>query len=129
MENSVKQTKRVSICQECFNFKCSWHTEFKPVEGWTAHPTIVSNGNQCVESYCVTECPQYKYRNGDGWRRVKTREIASILAFSMRQLFRHIESSNIYSLMESRGFEFKSFPNGKRHVYYIRRTNHAQRNI
>lgn len=60
-----QQTK--SICQDCFNFGCSWHEEFKAVKGWKAVPTKIMSlkrNKVCeIKSYQVIKCPKYKSRN------------------------------------------------------------------
>lgn len=74
-----------SICQECFNFGCSWHESFKPVKGWKATPTLVynrrNNGktiyNAPMHSFKVIACPLYKDR--DTRTRVKIGDIAKQL--------------------------------------------------
>ena len=57
-----------SKCQDCFNFSCSWHEHFKPVDGWNATPTVIleqrdGNNKDKVDSYIVHYCPKYKPRN------------------------------------------------------------------
>lgn len=58
-----------SICQTCFNFDCSWHKKFVPVEGWRARPTeIVEIHGACKHiepSFNVFACPLYAPRRAE----------------------------------------------------------------
>lgn len=61
--------KKSSLCWKCKKSVggCSWSREFKPVNGWKAERTIISNhsnrGNKYqrtkIESYIVSECPEF----------------------------------------------------------------------
>lgn len=54
---------RGQLCWTCKNTNgndCSWFSkEAKPVEGWTAKPTIIKNNDGIMKSYRITKCPQY----------------------------------------------------------------------
>lgn len=50
---------------------CAWSQHFKPVNGWTAKPTIIKNkikkknGNTYISlcpSYRITECPEFIHK-------------------------------------------------------------------
>jgi hypothetical protein len=45
----------------CGKAACSWATDFTPVEGWIAEPTILSEKYSYSQpSFCVLWCPQYE---------------------------------------------------------------------
>ena len=56
--------------QLCFSCKksalgCSWSREFKPIEGWDAVPTVITNwsdGKRVIytETYALRGCPEYE---------------------------------------------------------------------
>lgn len=65
MWNNGSDPKLISICGSCVNAcgetACEWATEFKPVEGWTATPMMLSeNQTYAQQSYCVESCPKFK---------------------------------------------------------------------
>ena len=39
---------------------CSWSRNFKPVEGWTANPTIITHGDRTMDSFEIIECPEWE---------------------------------------------------------------------
>ena len=49
-----------TLCWSCANAcgGCSWSAELTPVPGWVAEETYIWAGS--VDSYHVTECPEYK---------------------------------------------------------------------
>ena len=51
-----------TLCWDCANAtgKCSWSSDLKPVKGWTAVPTKKYVYGGYMESYLVSECPQFK---------------------------------------------------------------------
>ena len=55
--------KRETLCWTCKNAagaqRCSWSSEFIPVEGWNAMRSDLQCDGRMIESYCVIECPQY----------------------------------------------------------------------
>lgn len=44
------------LCWMCDQTKCSWRNHLKPVDGWTAIPSVTCDG---MKSYCITECPLF----------------------------------------------------------------------
>lgn len=109
-----------SLCQECFNFGCSWHKEFKPVDGWEAEPTTKSDGSKVIESYRVTRCPEFQLRHADEWKRVRVREIAEITGVSIRTVFRDIEAGRVRQYLMEYGYDYKSVREGKYYRYYVK---------
>lgn len=68
-----------SICQTCFNFSCSWHQRFEPVDGWTATPTKIYNqGRLPLDSFHVDVCPLYKPREDNPLVAEKDRKRAGL---------------------------------------------------
>lgn len=53
------EIKHESICWHCSNRACSWISEFKPVSGWKASPTVIT-GYYHQTSFDVSECPEFK---------------------------------------------------------------------
>lgn len=53
-----------TLCWDCANatrpWRCEWVSEFKPVEGWTAHGGIVSRRSSPFHSYHVIKCPKFQ---------------------------------------------------------------------
>ena len=49
------------LCWRCKNAcgGCSWSRELKPVDGWTAEPTIVKDSNGDFPSYKIKKCPEF----------------------------------------------------------------------
>lgn len=45
------------LCWSCKSKNCPWRQSLKPVEGWTAKPTVTEDG---LKSYCITKCPLYE---------------------------------------------------------------------
>ena len=66
-------TKCMNCRNACGKTACSWATDFTPVEGWIAEPTVLSEKYSYTQpSYCVLWCPQYsrghsevEYGDGD----------------------------------------------------------------
>lgn len=50
-----------TICWTCAKavIGCDWSREFKPIDGWTAKPTMLK-GRENQKSFRVIECPEYK---------------------------------------------------------------------
>lgn len=70
------KAQKDTICWDCQNFmRCSW-AHGKPVEGWTATPTIVRDREGDFKSFIVEECPLFKE---DAKKGVTIFEIAQIL--------------------------------------------------
>lgn len=47
----------------CGGYDCEWANRLKPVEGWTAVPTMKAPSNrhgQIMHSYAITECPKFE---------------------------------------------------------------------
>lgn len=61
-----KNTGRIQLCCYCMKAYggCSWSKEFKPVEGWTAVPTVIltrnPRGKDSIQSYKITACPEFE---------------------------------------------------------------------
>ena len=53
--------KNYQLCWTCKNAcgGCEWSRDFKPVKGWTAEKTIISETAGSFESYKITKCPKY----------------------------------------------------------------------
>ena len=61
-----------TLCWKCIHavpdkhgHGCSWSKEFKPVEGWEAEKTVITNyigsqGKKIRSSYMVIRCPEFK---------------------------------------------------------------------
>ena len=49
-------------CWECKNRfgGCSWSRDFTPVKGWNAEKTYHKYRENTVESYKITNCPEYR---------------------------------------------------------------------
>lgn len=72
-----REPKHMTLCMGCKNAcgetACSWATDFKPVDGWIAEPTIVSEKYSYAQpSFHVLWCPQFvrghsdvKWEDGD----------------------------------------------------------------
>ena len=55
--------KPEQLCWTCLNCVggCSWSIEFKPVEGWTAVPDIMTRQvGDDIHTYKVYDCPNYE---------------------------------------------------------------------
>lgn len=56
-------TRRMTneLCFSCDNAcgGCSWSREFKPVPGWTAEPSLIWVGDRQMDSYHITDCPEF----------------------------------------------------------------------
>lgn len=51
------------LCYDCANAcgGCSWSRSFTPVEGWTATPSKIKNGDSVyIDTYHVTACPYFE---------------------------------------------------------------------
>lgn len=94
-----------SICQHCFNFDCSWHNEFKPVEGWSAIPTHL---HEIGDSYCVLKCPLYTARRNN-LILTNTHELSQLCGFSWRTFMRKLsrDFKTIERLLFDKGFVLK----------------------
>jgi hypothetical protein len=60
-------SKGFNMCENCKNCcpheanTCEWALDFKPVPGWTAEPTIISERGECpIESYHIISCPKFE---------------------------------------------------------------------
>ena len=53
---------KTQLCWKCKRAygQCSWSSAFKPVDGWVAVETMISNSaNHKVKTYSILECPQF----------------------------------------------------------------------
>lgn len=68
---SRRVTEKKSIVQKCNTCwhadkgcasDCPWASEFKPVPGWTAKPTVLYSNERktAVQSFAIAECPLYR---------------------------------------------------------------------
>ena len=60
----ARERKREGRGQLCWRCKkacggCSWSDWLKPVEGWTATPTVVKDFMGDFESYKIKKCPEF----------------------------------------------------------------------
>ena len=76
-------------CQNAYYEKCSWFTDFTPVENWEAVKTKVKHDlDRFDESYCVLKCPNFKRD-----KKEKTKaELARELGISERSLYRKMKN-------------------------------------
>lgn len=61
-----------TLCWDCKNYMngCSWAREGKPVEGWTAIPTVKQQHNHDpLHSFLVLKCPEFEADAEDGGTR------------------------------------------------------------
>ncbi len=60
----ARESTADSLCWKCQNSccRCSWSKSFKPVQGWTATPTVIQGKlkTDIIHSYFVTDCPLFK---------------------------------------------------------------------
>ena len=65
--NQYGAKRKAAICWDCKKAAgfCSWSADGKPVEGWTAEPSVIAlqRGEQ-MRTYCVIECPLFER---DSW--------------------------------------------------------------
>lgn len=79
-----------SICQICFNFECSWHCDFKPVDGWDAiHTQIPDIG----ESYLVKKCPLFCARKKNTITPTTLAKLGEICGLCSRQVARKLKTN------------------------------------
>ena len=57
----IRRDENSQLCWRCKNAcgGCSWSRCLKPVDGWTAEPTIVRDSNGDFPSYKITKCPEF----------------------------------------------------------------------
>lgn len=62
-----KMESRKQLCYFCKKATggCSWSRFFKPVEGWTAKPTVIHHGiyngkPRNMDSFAISECPEFE---------------------------------------------------------------------
>ena len=63
-DDLARRLRKETLCWECKKATggedCPWANEFKPVEGWTAIPTLVKvQVGQKEQSYIVSKCPLF----------------------------------------------------------------------
>lgn len=111
-----------SLCEECFNFNCSWHKDFVPVKGWRASPTIIQEKEKTVSSYRVEMCPEFKARE-DGYIRISTQNLARLLDISLRRLMRElaVNGDTLSNKLWLKGYMLMSYRDygDKYNKYYI----------
>ena len=49
-----------SCSKACGGSDCPWANKLKPVEGWTAKPSIVMSNYHQINTYRIIECPLYE---------------------------------------------------------------------
>lgn len=56
-----KMNEPQQICWDCAKAcgKCSWSRCLKPVEGWTAEIVYVKQALTRIQTYHITDCPQF----------------------------------------------------------------------
>ena len=52
---------RTNICFDCQKAVCgcSWSKNFTPIPGWTAEPSVLTGFGKRIETYHITECPEF----------------------------------------------------------------------
>lgn len=106
---------KISKCCDCCNTECSWHKEFKPVDGWNAEHTIVDNGRDKQDSYYVKECPLYKTRDGD--RRISRNELVEMLGVNSYDLTKKYSTSQIQEELYKLGYDSKLYYSEEERYY------------
>lgn len=107
-----------SLCQTCFNFDCIWHNYFKPVEGWSATPTMLTHSGQTIASYQVKKCPQYTARSPQMDEIVESQSIAEIAEFicvNPTTLYRWIRIGAVDEKLKQYGISIKVIPENERY--------------
>lgn len=72
-KKTVNRQKQIdTLCWDCHNSTggCSWSSEFKPVDGWEAIPTVIKNGKYPENSFIVISCPCF-IRDSYGYGRYR----------------------------------------------------------
>lgn len=119
-------TLKNSLCEECFNFNCSWHLNFVPVKGWSAKPTILKDHQKTMSSYRVERCPEFKARDG-GYIRISTQNLAQLLDMSHRTLMRElaVNGNTLSNKLWKKGYMLMSHRDcgDKYNKYYIAELN------
>lgn len=104
--------RRNSLCQSCFCSNCAWHTQFKPVEGWTAIPTKIIQGNKhdTMQSFNVIDCPMYTPREQDkGYTEVSKSDFAELLNISYKRFISILYKGELAEEARKRGYVFKTY--------------------
>ena len=55
-----------SCVKACGGSDCPWANKLKPVEGWTAKPSIVMSNYHQINTYRIIECPLYEKEKRKG---------------------------------------------------------------
>jgi hypothetical protein len=109
--------KSKTICWNCKNcgniLECSWSSDFKPVEGWTATPTKINMGEYGVtDSFCVHACP--KFVRDDRFE-IGAEELAQMLNMNCNKFLYNIRKKYqiIEKKLEKQGYRLVVFQDEK----------------